>query len=176
LKKLFAGIHCVVFANKNTDVSEMKSQDSEIVPLRKAVRIETNVEVWLGRLAEEMKTTLSTLLMKCLQVSVVLFLCAVQTHPSLFDRSQLLAPTVTCTPSKCQRSLCTFIFTVHVQAKGSLDPTLFPSQILCLSEQIRFTMKCEESISQNSLQQLKVRIEWLCVINIILRTVNVVLC
>ena len=37
---------------------------------------------------------------------------------------------------------------------GGLDPNKFPSQILCLSESITFTERCEEALKTNSLTSL----------------------
>ena len=62
----------MVFGEKNENVAEMKSQEGELVPLGSPVHIEINVERWLGALANQMKATLSNLLVSCLEVSVLL--------------------------------------------------------------------------------------------------------
>ncbi|KAL3878520.1 hypothetical protein ACJMK2_030860 [Sinanodonta woodiana] len=41
------------------------------------------------------------------------------------------------------------------QSSGGLDPTKYPSQILCLAEMIRFTENCEEAIKRNSFANFK---------------------
>ena len=65
LKKLFAGIHTVGFNADNTAILEMRSQDGEVVPLQKPVAVTTNVEQWLGDLADEMRHTLEDMLSAC---------------------------------------------------------------------------------------------------------------
>ncbi|KAK3801155.1 hypothetical protein RRG08_006872 [Elysia crispata] len=67
LKKLFAGIHSVDFDSDNSHIIAMKSLDGEIVPLIRKVKITPEVEVWLGKLAIEMKDTLKELLTACLK-------------------------------------------------------------------------------------------------------------
>ncbi|XP_028817493.1 cytoplasmic dynein 2 heavy chain 1 isoform X3 [Denticeps clupeoides] len=42
--------------------------------------------------------------------------------------------------------------------KGEVDPSLYPSQILCLAEQIQFTEDVENAIRNQSLQQLEVEL------------------
>eukprot|EP00050_Salpingoeca_kvevrii_P020215 m.95860 g.95860 ORF g.95860 m.95860 type:complete len:4292 (+) comp8765_c0_seq1:164-13039(+) len=110
LKKLFAGIHSVVFNKDNTSITAMKSQDGEVVPLKTPVKLCENVEVWLGQLATSMKDTLATLLRECF-------------------------------------------------SKQDPDPSVFPSQVLCIAEQLRFTERAEKAIEQRSLPQLKVDLE-----------------
>lgn len=39
------------------------------------------------------------------------------------------------------------------------DPLLFPSQILCLAEEISFTTRCERAIETNGLKQLRSSLE-----------------
>ncbi|XP_043547742.1 cytoplasmic dynein 2 heavy chain 1 isoform X2 [Chiloscyllium plagiosum] len=44
------------------------------------------------------------------------------------------------------------------QSQGAIDPLRFPSQILCLAEQIQFTEEVENAIKNHSLQQLDVEL------------------
>ena len=67
LKKLFAGIHLVEFNADSTGIIAMKSSAKEYVPLPESVRIENEVELWLGDLANQMKATLQDKLRKCLK-------------------------------------------------------------------------------------------------------------
>ncbi|XP_055895255.1 cytoplasmic dynein 2 heavy chain 1-like isoform X1 [Biomphalaria glabrata] len=67
LKKLFAGIHSVDFDEDNSHIVAMKSLDGEVVPLKRKVKVTSDVEVWLGKLADEMKDTLKECLMLCLK-------------------------------------------------------------------------------------------------------------
>ncbi|KAF7232339.1 hypothetical protein EG68_08731, partial [Paragonimus skrjabini miyazakii] len=78
LRKLFQGIHHIQFdnleantggqarGNTSATLSAMCSLDGEVVPFRRPVQLTTDVEVWLGRLACEMKYTLSEILVQCL--------------------------------------------------------------------------------------------------------------
>ncbi|KAK3283536.1 hypothetical protein CYMTET_8768 [Cymbomonas tetramitiformis] len=68
LKKLFAGIHSVVFGEGNQTIVAMKSVMGEEVPLDHTVPVNENVELWLGKLAVEMKGTLDSMLTKCLSL------------------------------------------------------------------------------------------------------------
>ncbi|XP_069747277.1 cytoplasmic dynein 2 heavy chain 1 isoform X4 [Narcine bancroftii] len=45
------------------------------------------------------------------------------------------------------------------QSQGAVDPSRFPSQILCLTEQIQFTEEVENAIKKRSLQQLSVELQ-----------------
>ena len=58
LKKLFAGIHSVNFDAEEKHIVTMNSLEGEVVPLRKKIRISSEVESWLSELAREMKDTL----------------------------------------------------------------------------------------------------------------------
>ena len=58
LKKLFAGIHSVNFDAEEKHIITMNSLEGEVVPLRKKIRISSEVESWLSELAREMKDTL----------------------------------------------------------------------------------------------------------------------
>ncbi|XP_071483964.1 LOW QUALITY PROTEIN: cytoplasmic dynein 2 heavy chain 1-like [Diadema antillarum] len=117
LKKLFAGIHSVDFDEGFKHIVAMKSLEGEVVPLLKAVEITPEVEIWLGDLAKEMKSTLKKLLIDCLKA-----------HKSS-------------------------------SSGAGVDPTKYPSQILCLAAQIQFTEQCEAAISENSLHELLIELE-----------------
>ncbi|KAH3831149.1 hypothetical protein DPMN_104411, partial [Dreissena polymorpha] len=45
------------------------------------------------------------------------------------------------------------------QSKGGLDPNKFPSQILCLAEQIRFSQNCETAIKSGNLMNFSREVE-----------------
>lgn len=94
----------------------MKSIDGEVVTLYREVQITPEVELWLGKLSDEMKDTLKQLLEQCLQEA-------------------------------------------RMSRAGGLDPSKYPSQILCLSEMIRFTDRCSESIQKSTLGTLKKELE-----------------
>ncbi|KAA3681038.1 dynein heavy chain 2, cytosolic [Paragonimus westermani] len=78
LRKLFQGIHHIQFdkleastsgqtrGNPMATLNAMCSLDGEVVHFRRPVQLTTDVEVWLGRLACEMKYTLSEILVQCL--------------------------------------------------------------------------------------------------------------
>eukprot|EP00727_Mastigamoeba_balamuthi_P008592 m51a1_g4355 putative cytoplasmic dynein 2 heavy chain 1 (4311) ;mRNA; f:228679-242475 len=68
LKKLFQGINRVDFSSDGRTISAMRSIAGEAVPLARPVAVSEYVEVWLNGLAEEMKSTLRGLLLKCMQV------------------------------------------------------------------------------------------------------------
>ena len=84
LKKLFAGIHSVVFSEEGREIIAMKSLEGETVDLVHPVAVTTEVEVsanshlshllffsthqvWLQHLADEMKRTLQHLLIECVK-------------------------------------------------------------------------------------------------------------
>ncbi|KAJ3280883.1 Cytoplasmic dynein 2 heavy chain 1, partial [Borealophlyctis nickersoniae] len=69
LKKLFAGVHNVLFNNNTTAIVAMRSLDGETVQLQTPVQITDDVEVWLENFAKEMKSTLKVLLGQCLTVN-----------------------------------------------------------------------------------------------------------
>ncbi|KAM4566457.1 cytoplasmic dynein 2 heavy chain 1 isoform 3-T3 [Odontesthes bonariensis] len=112
LKKLFAGIHSVLFDEQCEHIVAMCSLAGEVVQLRNVVRISSLVEVWLHDLSVEMKETLKQLLHECLMDG----------------------------------------------RKGGVDPTRYPSQILCLAEQIQFTEDVERAIKEQNLQQLELEL------------------
>jgi dynein heavy chain 2, cytosolic len=66
LKKLFAGVHSVVFDNSAKTIIAMKSIHGETVFLKNAVIVTDQVEVWLYEFTFEMKNTLRHLLNECL--------------------------------------------------------------------------------------------------------------
>ncbi|XP_047450013.1 cytoplasmic dynein 2 heavy chain 1 isoform X3 [Mugil cephalus] len=112
LKKLFAGIHNVMFDEQCQHIVAMCSLEGETVPLKNLVRISSHVEVWLNELSVEMKETLKHLLYEC----------------------------------------------VTAGRKGEVDPSRYPSQILCLAEQIQFTEDVERSLKEQNLQQLEIEL------------------
>ncbi|KAI8896032.1 dynein heavy chain and region D6 of dynein motor-domain-containing protein [Globomyces pollinis-pini] len=69
LKKLFAGVHSVVFNEQNTHVTAMKSIHGELVVLKTPVLITDEVESWLNEFSLEMINTLQKLLNECLELS-----------------------------------------------------------------------------------------------------------
>ncbi|KAJ3052006.1 Cytoplasmic dynein 2 heavy chain 1 [Rhizophlyctis rosea] len=69
LKKLFAGVHNVLFDENVTSIVAMRSLDGETVRLKAPVQITDEVEVWLENFAKEMKSTLKSLLLECLAVN-----------------------------------------------------------------------------------------------------------
>ncbi|XP_053164065.1 cytoplasmic dynein 2 heavy chain 1 isoform X1 [Hemicordylus capensis] len=48
--------------------------------------------------------------------------------------------------------------TTGKRLQGSIDPSLFPSQILCLAEQIQFTEDVEYAIKEHNLQQIELEL------------------
>ncbi|XP_036005544.1 cytoplasmic dynein 2 heavy chain 1 isoform X1 [Fundulus heteroclitus] len=112
LKKLFAGIHSVVFDEPCQNIVAMCSLEGEVVELRNVVHISSLVEVWLNELSVEMKETLKHLLNDCMSVG----------------------------------------------RKGQVDPSRYPSQILCLAEQIQFTEDVERAIKEHKLHQLELEL------------------
>ena len=72
-------------------------------------------QVWLGRLADEMQSTLQALLVECTKAGKA--------------------------------------------TSGGIDPARYPSQILCLAEQILFTERCEQAIQSGSLSEFLIELE-----------------
>ena len=103
LKKLFAGIHSVVFSEGAKHITAMRSIVGEVVPLREPVAVTEAVESWLADLSSSMVRTLSGMLIKCL---------------------------------------------------AEKDYEAFPSQILCLADQVHFSKRCEAAIAQGALPSL----------------------
>ena len=95
LKKLFAGIHSVVFSEGAKHITAMRSIVGEVVPLREPVAVTEAVESWLADLSSSMVRTLSGMLIKCL---------------------------------------------------AEKDYEAFPSQILCLADQVHFSKRCEATM------------------------------
>ncbi|XP_015268586.1 PREDICTED: cytoplasmic dynein 2 heavy chain 1 [Gekko japonicus] len=48
--------------------------------------------------------------------------------------------------------------TIGKRSHGSIDPSFFPSQILCLAEQIQFTEEVENAIKEHNLQELELEL------------------
>ena len=44
-------------------------------------------------------------------------------------------------------------------SNGGVNPTRYPSQILCLAEQILFTERCEQAMSHNALTEFMIELE-----------------
>ena len=42
---------------------------------------------------------------------------------------------------------------------GGVNPTRYPSQILCLAEQVLFTERCEQAMGSNSLTEFMIELE-----------------
>eukprot|EP00736_Rhodelphis_marinus_P001173 Rmarinus@m.17616 len=103
LKKLFAGIHRVLFDDDNNRIVSMVSLMGEVVDLIKPVEITEKVEEWLSDLSVQMQNTLRHMLVQC------------------------------------------------IDAKNKMA---FPSQIICLSEMVKFTSNTEKAIKGKLLPQL----------------------
>jgi len=101
LKKLFQGVNKVEFNDDKSAITAILSSASEKVMLEHHVKINDRVEEWLEQLVAEMKSTLSSLLVQCLN--------------------------------------------------GDLVLERFPSQILCLAEEIKFTNRVETALQNNKL-------------------------
>lgn len=71
--------------------------------------------MWLGKLSDEMVSTLQALLVECVKQG----------------RGQ----------------------------GGGINPVAYPSQVLCLAEQILFTERCEQAIANSSLTELLIELE-----------------
>ena len=68
LKKLFAGIHSVLFSNDQRQILAVASQEGERVELKTPVPVNTDeVEIWLNKLVSETKSTLQIMLRECVQ-------------------------------------------------------------------------------------------------------------
>src|SRR5205823_3175700 len=104
LKKLFQGIHKVKLNDDNTQILAMISSANEVVQLETPVKISEKVEDWLEQLAAEMRETLASILVKCL-------------NSKSFDWK-------------------------------------YPSQILCLAQQVNFTEEAEGTIDSRDLDSL----------------------
>ena len=116
LKKLFAGIHTVQFDEEDSQITAMRSLEGELVPLARTVPISADVEVWLGKLADEMQHTLQELLVECVRDG-------------------------------------------RGGGGGGVDPRSYPSQVLCLSEEVLFTERCEQAMGSGTLAELLIELE-----------------
>ena len=116
LPKLFAGINTVSFTESEEFIRSINSLDGEIVPLSKQLQVTAVLEEWLSRLTEEMKTTLDSILNRCL----------VGAKHSL-------------------------------QVNSSHDS--IPSQVLCLTELIQFTSRCEQAVPSGRLSEILIELE-----------------
>ena len=67
LKKLFQGVHRVVFSSDNASLTAMCSVAGEVVNFHTPVAVTDDVEVWLTSLAAEMQDTLAKLLVECVK-------------------------------------------------------------------------------------------------------------
>lgn len=67
LKKLFAGIHSVVFNNDQREIVAVASQEGERVELKTPISVVSEVEIWLNQLVKEISRTLHMMLLECVQ-------------------------------------------------------------------------------------------------------------
>lgn len=68
LKKLFAGIHSVLFSNDQRYIVAVASLEGERVELKSPVSVSSEpVEMWLNRLVSETRSTLQAMLRNCVQ-------------------------------------------------------------------------------------------------------------
>eukprot|EP00754_Rhynchopus_humris_P016707 Rhum_TRINITY_DN14526_c0_g2::Rhum_TRINITY_DN14526_c0_g2_i1::g.95036::m.95036/K10414/DYNC2H, DNCH2; dynein heavy chain 2, cytosolic len=67
LKKLFSGIHRVLFDDAQENITAMVSIDGEVVPLSSQITITLDVESWLADLDREMRKTLVDMLWECVR-------------------------------------------------------------------------------------------------------------
>lgn len=68
LKKLFAGIHSVLFSNDQRQIVAISSLEGERVELKTSVPVHSEeVEIWLNRLVLETRSTLQAMLCECVQ-------------------------------------------------------------------------------------------------------------
>ena len=74
------------------------------------------MQVWLGKLSDEMKHTLQELLVECVKDG-------------------------------------------HNHQGGGVNPIHYPSQVLCLGEQILFTERCEQAMQRSALTELLIELE-----------------
>ncbi|GLD99148.1 hypothetical protein PINS_up007866 [Pythium insidiosum] len=106
LKKLYQGVYRVEFSEARDAIVAMLSSAGERVELDHAVPITGAVEDWLERFTSEMRTTIRSLVGRCV-------------------------------------------------ASKAPDYTAFPSQVLCLAEQIRFCLQAESAIRDGTVSELK---------------------
>ena len=68
LKKLFAGIHSVLFSNDHRHIVAIASLEGERVELKTPISVASEeVEIWLNRLVNETRSTLQVMLRGCVQ-------------------------------------------------------------------------------------------------------------
>lgn len=68
LKKLFAGIHSVLFSNDQRHIVAVASLEGERVELKSPISVSSEeVEIWLNRLVTETRNTLQSMLRDCVQ-------------------------------------------------------------------------------------------------------------
>ena len=67
LKKLFAGIHSVVFSANGRQISAVSSLEGEQVALKSPITVDGEVETWLNKLVVEAQSTLKVLLLEAVQ-------------------------------------------------------------------------------------------------------------
>ncbi|RNF18023.1 cytoplasmic dynein 2 heavy chain 1 isoform X1 [Trypanosoma conorhini] len=84
LKKLFMGIHFVVFSEDEKAITHMVSADKEEVQLAEQISIadDDDVEKWLSRLDAQMRETLRGLLIECVRVEDVAAPAVMDVFPS----------------------------------------------------------------------------------------------
>jgi dynein heavy chain 2 len=105
----------VAFDDKQENITAIQSSMGEQVPLENHVKVTDEVEVWLRHLNDESKSTLKTLVARCV-------------HGTAASGKG---------------------------GEGLLDSVeAYPSQVLCLAEQIRFNSRCEHAIKQGKLSSL----------------------
>ncbi len=114
VKKLFAGIHQVVFDSKKNIIG-FQSNIKELVLLRTPVPISAVVEDWLQKLLVAMQSTLHYFLVECVALSPPI----VGAGKGAAGEASWLSPAVL---------------------------ARYPSQILCLAEEVRFTRRVEAAL------------------------------
>ncbi|ORC91608.1 putative dynein heavy chain [Trypanosoma theileri] len=83
LKKLFMGIHSVLFSEDQKSITHMVSADKETVKLKNDISIEEDdVEKWLIRLDACMRETLQDLLFECVKVKDLMSMETIEMYPS----------------------------------------------------------------------------------------------
>lgn len=121
----------------------MVSQDGEVVPLERPVKVVREVEVWLSQLSREMQNTLRRLAHRCFtqdaaEVPLDEFPSQVCTS-QIVDKSRILNHAI-------------------IIIKPFSDALLIRFQILCLSEMLVFTQSCEKAIEGRSLDKLRLKL------------------
>ncbi|VDN17047.1 unnamed protein product [Gongylonema pulchrum] len=114
------GIHKVLFGDNGLSITAMVSAHGEVVQLSNPVRIVPQVERFNGRISDHV--TLSRLIF------------GERFQEWLQKLSDEMRDTIRKLVVKCVR-------------EATLDPGKYPSQVLCLAEQIRFCNECERALS-----------------------------